>query len=203
MSIHRRYEWRFRGCDFYYETDWDNSWRDELRGLPHEITDPDHYDHYLEYDPFANDLADFFENVAAVGDSELEFEAEKDVLAFLLAFVQHLSYYSDRGEYPRYPTETVIDGGGDCEDTAILMAFIAKSLGYECALLRFSSDGFLGMGRCGHVDLGIAAKYQGEFTGNHWTLNGERYFFVSCNGKGWGIGEYDGKWGNTATIHPI
>jgi hypothetical protein len=37
--------------------------------------------------------------------------------------ISHLTTYSpDLGEDPRWPVETLVEGGGDCEDFAILMA---------------------------------------------------------------------------------
>jgi len=46
-----------------------------------------------------------------------------------LAFVQKsVSYQLDPAgsEYPRYPVETLVDGVGDCEDSAILYASIVR-----------------------------------------------------------------------------
>jgi hypothetical protein len=61
-------------------------------------------------------------------------------LSFALSFVQGLPYTSDSvttgfDEYPRYPLETLVDNGGDCEDSAILFASIAQALGHEAILL--------------------------------------------------------------------
>ncbi len=42
-------------------------------------------------------------------------------------------------DYPRYPIETIFnkEGGGDCEDKAILTASILNNMGYNVSLLRF------------------------------------------------------------------
>lgn len=58
--------------------------------------------------------------------AEEGFDSYEEV-SFVLAFVQSLPYTSDSvtsgyDEYPRFPIETLVDGGGDCEDTAILFA---------------------------------------------------------------------------------
>lgn len=55
-------------------------------------------------------------------------------------------------------------GWGDCEESAILLAAFAHGLGYECAFLRIHNDGFLGIGRFGHLDLRIAPQDEGEFS---------------------------------------
>jgi hypothetical protein len=184
MSIHRKYEWKFRGKSFWYAVDWPEDWLSRLESESHEIVQAKDYDFYVNNDPYESELEDFIGQLIALGGEHLDLTAEKEALEYFLAFVQSLSYYSDRGEYPRYPMETLIDKGGDCEDTAILMACIAQSLGYDCAFLRFHSEGFLGIGAFGHVDLGIAPKEDGEFSGSYWCDDsGRKYYFTSCNGK--------------------
>jgi transglutaminase-like putative cysteine protease len=58
-----------------------------------------------------------------------------DQVSFVLAFVQSLPYTSDNvtegyNEYPRFPIETLVDDGGDCEDTSILFASLTLEMGY-------------------------------------------------------------------------
>jgi hypothetical protein len=57
-----------------------------------------------------------------------------------LSFVQATTYESDldsKGveEYARYPIETLVDGVGDCEDTAALFCSIARAMGYPSVML--------------------------------------------------------------------
>ena len=100
--------------------------------------------------------------------------------------------------------ETLIDGSGDCEDTAILAAFVARHLGYNCALLHFEKNEFLGLIRSGHMDLGVQATYDGEFSGTYWLDDvGIRYYYVSCNGRGYRIGQFDDHNGDRASVHPV
>lgn len=58
-----------------------------------------------------------------------------EVAELLLNFVATFSYYSEWGEYPRYPVEMIVDGGGDCEDAAILTAKLWRLTGFQSALL--------------------------------------------------------------------
>ena len=54
----------------------------------------------------------------------------------VVAFVQTMKYKNDGTyEYPRYPIETLVEKGGDCEDTAILLEAILKELGFDCVLV--------------------------------------------------------------------
>jgi len=60
-----------------------------------------------------------------------------------LAFVQKaVEYQLDPNgiEYPRYPAETLVDGVGDCEDSAILYASIVRTFGYNAGVLLISVD---------------------------------------------------------------
>jgi hypothetical protein len=204
MGIFRRYEWNHRGVRFQHEMTWPDEWLSRLEREPHDITDTSLYGHYVHNDPFEDELGDFFEDIIELGDQRFNFSGNKQVFEFLLSFVQSLRYYSEKGEYPRYPTETVIDKGGDCEDTAILMAFIADHMDYKCAFLQFNKEGFLGIGGFAHLDLGISPSYEDEFSGSYWTDDsGNKYFFVACNGKGWRIGQYSGSWGKRASVYPL
>lgn len=203
MGIFRRYEWSFRGTSLWYEKDWPDSWISELEDLPHDITDTDGYAHYVNNDPYESDLFDFFEEVIELTDQYASMTCERDQLEACLAFVQHLNYYSEQGEYPRYPMETLIEGGGDCEDTAILMAAIAQKCGYQCALIEFHGDDSWGEGEWGHVDLGIAESYSSEFSGTYWTHDEVQYYYCHCNGRNYAIGEYSGKWGDNARVFPV
>jgi hypothetical protein len=55
--------------------------------------------------------------------------SEYEKVSFTLAFVQSLPYTSDDvttgwDEYPRFPVETLVDNGGDCEDTLFCLQLL-------------------------------------------------------------------------------
>ncbi len=65
-----------------------------------------------------------------------------DIASTILSFVQDKSeifsmkYLSDgEGDYPKYPVETLVEGGGDCEDLSILFSSLCSTLGYETIVL--------------------------------------------------------------------
>jgi hypothetical protein len=96
------------------------------------------------------------------------------------ARVQSLPYTSDDvttgfDEYPRFPLETLVDDGGDCEDSAILTAALIDALNYPVVLL----------GLPGHMAVGIAIPT----TGIYYELDGEEYFYLETTGEGWELGE--------------
>ena len=75
---------------------------------------------------FSNHVVKFFTNVI---DDIYENSYDNDNFIFeVWHIVSNLTVYSsDIGEYPRYAIETLVRGGGDCEDTVILMADMLKS----------------------------------------------------------------------------
>jgi len=87
-------------------------------------------------DPTLEDLADLLWALAdgsAIGYAEMA-----------LAFVQgSIAYHVDPPdiEWPLYPVETLVDGEGDCEDTAILYVSLLKARGVASQLAFVDTDG--------------------------------------------------------------
>ena len=115
----------------------------------------------------------------------------------LIAFIQAMPYTSDilttgYEEYPRYPIETLVDNGGDCEDSVILAAALLSEMGYGTVLLEFK----------GHLALGVDG---GEnFNGAHYEYKGRKYYYVETTVPGYGIGDVpDDVDAREAKIHPM
>jgi len=90
--------------------------------------------------------------------------------------VQSLAYTHDiastgHDEYPRYPVETLVDQGGDCEDTAILLCKVLHTMGYDVVLLRLPS----------HIAIGVPRTER--FCGTFYTHNGTSYFYLETTGE--------------------
>ncbi|SHH10970.1 Copper amine oxidase N-terminal domain-containing protein [Thermosyntropha lipolytica DSM 11003] len=118
----------------------------------------------------------------------------KDKIEFVASFVQEaLPYVPEEGEYPKYPVETLIEGG-DCEDKAILLAAFLKAMGYKTALIIFDGDP-------GHAAVGVECP--GAF-GSYFEKDGVKYFYIETTNKGWRLGqippEYKGK---SALVFPV
>jgi hypothetical protein len=99
---------------------------------------------------------------------------------FVLLFVQSLPYAVDDvstgiDEFPRYAIETLVAGGGDCEDTTILAGSIFLALGYDLVALNPK----------GHLALGIKGIFQGFYIEH----NRIRYYYSETTGTGWKIGD--------------
>ena len=104
----------------------------------------------------------------------------QELANFVLSMVQSLPYTADDlatgyDEFKMYPFETLVAGGGDCEDTVMLAASILTALDYDLLLLNPE----------GHLALGVA----GDFKGDYYTHDNQRYFYSETTGQGWRIGQ--------------
>lgn len=116
--------------------------------------------------------------------------SKQDRINFVLSFVQSLPYTLDTvstgyDEFRRYAIETLIDGGGDCEDTTILVAAILRGLG-EKTVLIFTP---------GHIAIGVS----GNFSGASVTYNGTEYYYCETTGTGWTVGDLPSSAGTKVT----
>lgn len=105
--------------------------------------------------------------------------SQENRVDFVLSFVQSLPYTFDDvttgyDEFRRYAIETLIEGGGDCEDTTILVAAILLGLGESVALIYTP----------GHIALGVS----GNFTGTSVNYQGTEYYYCETTGTGWTVG---------------
>ena len=131
------------------------------------------------------DLADTLAGQAASLDL-----TEQETIHFIATFVQHLAYTSDVettgfDDYARYPVETLVEEGGDCEDTAILLGKVLDTLGYDVVMVRLPA----------HMALGVAGG-QG-FCGTYYPYRDVRYFYLETTGEAGRLGivppEYEGQ----------
>jgi hypothetical protein len=122
-----------------------------------------------------------------------------DKVSFVLAFVQSLPYTSDNvtqgyNEYPRFPIETLVDGGGDCEDTSILFATITLIMGYGTVYINPTN----------HYAVGILGD---NLKGTYWEYpedSGQKYYYCETTGDGFRIGQIPDTYnGASAYIYPI
>jgi PKD repeat protein len=132
-SVVLRFAWAWEGedrrLDFALPWSLYQTYRGRLR-IPYvdNYAYSDYVDDPLD-DPTLEDLADVLWTRAGGADW---------VYAnYALAFVQGaIAYNADppNVEWPLYPLETLVDGEGDCEDTAILYVSLLKARGVSCQL---------------------------------------------------------------------
>lgn len=137
---------------------------------------------YVSYEMqngFAGELAHILDDIA--DDNDITGKPEK--VEFVIDFVQRLPYVPDDvsteyDDYTKFMIETVTELGGDCEDTAILLASVLQSepFGYDMILIQPP----------GHMAAGI---YGTDLPGAYWTYGGRDYYYIETTGEGWGVGD--------------
>jgi len=112
----------------------------------------------------------------------------------VVAFVQSITYQSEAADYWKYPIETLADGNGDCEDTAILTAALLKEMGYDVAVVFLPE----------HAAVAVSCE---NCNGYYYPLNGKRYYYLETTGTGLSLGSMgtlESKYKNAmATIVPL
>jgi len=194
--IIREYSWSYGGMDWTWELPVHQRMYDYFKELPRPPTM--NYSIYVTNpldDPYIDRLVEKI-NGAAVRENYSEYQT----VEFATAFVQNLPYTYDSAtspfdEYPRYPVETLVDNGGDCEDTSILLASILNGMGYGVILIELP----------GHCAVGV--KGGANIYGTYWEYKGEKYYYIETTNSGWAIGElpdeYAGVSANTYPMVPV
>lgn len=113
-----------------------------------------------------------------------EERAERTELEMVIQFVRNLDYVTDQdgesmSDYPKYPVETLLDNGGDCEDTTALMAGLFEQLGYDTVLLWYVQGA--------HISVGLADGKTRDGTSVEY--HGKEYHYVETTDTGYRIGE--------------
>lgn len=114
----------------------------------------------------------------------------KEIIDFVQDDINYLNDPNNR-DYAKFPYETIYDGGGDCEDKAILMCSLLNSAGYDVCLIVFSD----------HVGLGVAMQYDVEDGYYYKGNNNQKYYYLETTASGWEPGDLPEDYINaTATL---
>lgn len=115
----------------------------------------------------------------------------RQTVDFLIDFVQNLPYVPDDvstgyDDYTKRHVESLVDGGGDCEDSSIMLAslLLSDSFGYGTALIFLP----------GHAALGV--KGGDNIDGYYYEKNGTNYYYIETTGRGWDVGEIPDEYRN-------
>lgn len=195
-SLLSDYEAAFGGLDIYpesisvleklYTWEWDGTERSVSITVPEPL-----YDYYCEKEryvttdyrvyvlhPYDDQYLEAFANEFKLIEIE-EGLTEENVTDLVISFIQGMEYSLDQdseqqGEYPKFPLETLVDGGGDCEDTSILAASLLNAMGHNVSLILLPN----------HLAVGLAVNA----TGVHWDVNGTDYYYLETTATGWDPG---------------
>lgn len=123
---------------------------------------------------------------------------EEQLHEVALNFVQHFEYASDEVtqgelEYPKFPIETLLHEGGDCEDSSIILGAILWELGYDVAILVLP--------RKHHMMLGVSLDATGAASVEH---EGTEYTLAETTNPGWDYGVVPPRYNNAAVrVYPV
>lgn len=175
------FSWNYEGIN------WDLDFRmptDDIQGLKKDRSIYD-YGQYVEYTTPGDRTVRALADALSFYSGQMEYQSYDEV-SFVLAFVQDLPYTSDietRGDnYPRYPIETLLDGGGDCEDSSALFASVISNpdfFNYGTALIIIEDH--MGVGVSGNE--GVGGTYFEIPTSSH------RFYYCETTGRGYAIGD--------------
>lgn len=117
--------------------------------------------------------------------------SESDIINFVNSFVQCLQYTPDSttagfDNYPRYPIETLVEKGGDCEDMAILVAAILLAIGRDVVILAPP----------GHVAVGVKVREATSLQGGVIMHNEHPYVYLETTGQGFLLGQIPPQFAN-------
>lgn len=137
----RRYTWTYGGEDEAMELLLPKALYETYHNQPRTPLVGDYnYDDYVNAprdDPTLEDVANKL-NDRIGGAGGLTFAK------LALSFIQGaIAYVPDKPgfEYPLYPLETLVDKGGDCEDTTILYVSLLRALGIHVTMAFVDTDG--------------------------------------------------------------
>jgi hypothetical protein len=189
----RDYAWAYNGTAWRARLAIPEAYYDFYKNRPHDRLD--NYAQYALSDYDRGYLKGLICDFREAGE-DMNY-TETDNVLNVLAFVQSMPYAPDKlttgfDEYPRYPIETLADGGGDCEDTAILAAAILNEMGYGTVLIRAK----------GHMALGV--KCTDDYPGAYYEFEGGRYYYLDTTCKGLSIGQVPEEYAHSdVTIMPM
>ncbi len=174
------YNWTYDGRTWWLNSSASGLDYYHLRGLPRNYV----YESYvMDGDPTVISVASQLKGMAVSAGYG------GDLAQFILAFVQGVPYTEDLAttgqiEYPRYPVETLVDHGGDCEDKSALYASLMQCpiINVDAVMIKYTST----TGDSGHMAVGIAGSYSGVY----YVYGGKSYFFCETTGVGWHVGEF-------------
>ncbi len=190
-TLTRSYLWEYANSEFTVEYQYNTeaydaySERSRNRDFTHFVNDP--YDDEL-----------ISQITKQIGELAVDAGYDEEEIPYItMAFVQSLPYVSDSvsagyDEYPRFPFETLYHGGGDCEDSAILLASLLYDMDYGVALIILPD----------HMAAGV--KSEEALEGGYYKYAGTRYYYLETTNSGWDVGVIPDKYVNAeAVVVPI
>jgi len=181
-TIPRHYEWEYGGRTRTCDLEIPSSLYGYYKTQPRVVWTSRDYDAYV-LDPLDDaTLNEITREIvtATAGDYHASLE---NALFFVQKCIRYV-YDPLWFEYPRYPVETLVDGIGDCEDTAILYVSLVRTLGHGALMVIVDTDAD------GSIDHMVAwVPVEPSFVNAHpdrsyWDYQGRTYAFAETAVEG-------------------
>lgn len=127
-------------------------------------------------------------------DAETLGFSRAELAQYVIDFVQQAIPYKEDPknngyDYPKYPIETVVETGGDCEDKAALLVALLNTFGFDAVFIQFKD----------HMGVGM----QGERSkGSYYPYNGKKYYYVESTAANWKVGDIPSEYKTAAMVLP-
>lgn len=175
-----------------YSSSWDASFTTFKHGYIEDLNGQRYNDRrYYVYEALEDGLADEMGRILNEEAKANGITGDRQKIEFLIDFVQNLPYIPDDvstgyDDYTKRHIETLVDGGGDCEDSSLMLAslLLSESFYYDTALLLLP----------GHAALGV--KGSDDIAGTYFEKGGTRYYYIETTGRGWNVGEIPDEYRN-------
>ena len=192
------YDWAYNGRGYYISLCYANGTAGNA--TENRTLRKDYWD-FVE-DPYSDNTVSMVTGMLANISGRENFSRYEQV-DFAVAFVQSLPYAFDNvttpyDDYPRYPSETIYADGGDCEDTAILMAAILEKMGYGVVLLQLPH----------HMAAGVSCNPSDfDYNVSSYPYDGNDYCYIETTGEDWKMGvkpnEFQGQEVGVVPMRPV
>lgn len=182
-----QHEWSYDGIRWEYTAEIPKTRYDFFKAKP-RVSDYGEYVDNPDDDEWMNHLASVLRD-----EAEDKGWGEFKTVSFALSFVQSLPFTPDNvtteyDEYPRYPVETIVDGGGDCEDTAILFSSIIRGMGYNTVLLLLKGGERFHMATGVRISQNVVDDWNADYPLAHYESENKTYAYCETTGEGWELG---------------
>jgi hypothetical protein len=178
--VQKNYSWSFKNKNWFWQPIFPLSAYNYFKNKPRPATN--------DYSVYATDPIDDQIIAQLVGIFKESGFEKYDMVEFVAAFIQNLPYIPDNAtspldEWPKYPLETLVDGGGDCEDSSILAAVLLNEIGFDVVLIALPN----------HMGIGIRCDGNGTYFVDNY---GNKYCYLETTGRGWKIGQLPDEYRN-------
>ncbi len=185
-GFQRQFEWDYAGQHFSWTISIPTSLYYEYRSRVRGWWPDRDYDEYV-LDPLDDDYLDGLVDWIQAHVGTDFYRTVECAFNFVQAGIDY-RYDPRWHEYPKYPLETLVDKGGDCEDTAILYASLVRTLGAGAMLAAVDTNGddvvdhMVTLVPVSQADADSVVCDHGCGR-SFWTYNGQLYAFAETTGE--------------------